>query len=273
MKICGLSDIHGKLIEDIPKCDVLCLCGDIIPLDIQRNKNQSITWWSVKFTDWVNKLKCKKVLVVPGNHDFLLEELDTKVGSENNYLTKVIDDLTEGKVTFLVNKEYVYDGIKFFGCPYIAPIIGIPGKWAFEDIEDESKFNNIPENVDVLLTHENPNYNYKLRNAVEKIKNLKLHLFGHWHDGISYADLKQQNCSLLNDSYNTRECIHIPTFEVEAIRRFSVEELLEDAQCTLMNEQLSGGDSKKIEELKTIRDFLTKYYRIENNINIDSNGD
>lgn len=37
MKICGISDIHGNLIENIPECDVLCICGDIVTLNAQRN--------------------------------------------------------------------------------------------------------------------------------------------------------------------------------------------------------------------------------------------
>ena len=33
MKICGISDIHGDLNINIPECDVLCICGDVINLN------------------------------------------------------------------------------------------------------------------------------------------------------------------------------------------------------------------------------------------------
>ena len=73
MKICGISDIHGNLIENIPECDVLCICGDIVTLNAQRNIEASKHWWETKFIKWIDKLPCKKVVVIPGNHDFYLE--------------------------------------------------------------------------------------------------------------------------------------------------------------------------------------------------------
>ena len=36
MKICAISDMHGQYDFDVPECDILCIAGDIIPLDIQR---------------------------------------------------------------------------------------------------------------------------------------------------------------------------------------------------------------------------------------------
>lgn len=40
MKICILSDLHGFLIEDIQPCELVLICGDIVPLRMQRNKPQ-----------------------------------------------------------------------------------------------------------------------------------------------------------------------------------------------------------------------------------------
>lgn len=68
MKICGISDIHGNLLENIPKCDVLCIAGDVITLNAQRIFDASEYWWKNRFIPWVMQLPCKKVLVVPGNH-------------------------------------------------------------------------------------------------------------------------------------------------------------------------------------------------------------
>ena len=34
--ICGISDLHGNLPE-ITSCDIVVICGDIFPLDIQKN--------------------------------------------------------------------------------------------------------------------------------------------------------------------------------------------------------------------------------------------
>lgn len=68
MKILGLSDLHGNLLEKIPDCDVLCICGDTIPLNDQRNFEKSDHWWKNRFVNWCNTLPCKKVIVIAGNH-------------------------------------------------------------------------------------------------------------------------------------------------------------------------------------------------------------
>ena len=70
MKICGISDIHGDLSINIPECDVLCICGDVINLNDQRDIPTSKHWWETRFVKWVESLPCSKVIVVPGNHDF-----------------------------------------------------------------------------------------------------------------------------------------------------------------------------------------------------------
>ena len=67
MKIIGVSDIHGNLI-DIPKCDVLCIAGDIINLNDQKNFLKSEHWWKTRFLTWAMKQPCDKIIIVPGNH-------------------------------------------------------------------------------------------------------------------------------------------------------------------------------------------------------------
>ena len=73
-KICAISDIHGYL-PDIKECDVLCICGDIIPLNIQRNVDLSIEWLQNDFHGWVKTIPVKQVVMTWGNHDFVGEKL------------------------------------------------------------------------------------------------------------------------------------------------------------------------------------------------------
>ena len=69
MKIAAISDLHGYLPE-IEECDVLCICGDITPLEIQRNYLKTEEWITEIFLTWIKKLPCDKVFLVGGNHDF-----------------------------------------------------------------------------------------------------------------------------------------------------------------------------------------------------------
>lgn len=69
MKTCGISDLHGDLINNIPECNVLCIAGDIIPLKIQRDYKASEQWWLNDFCSWVKDLPCKKVIFTAGNHE------------------------------------------------------------------------------------------------------------------------------------------------------------------------------------------------------------
>lgn len=69
MKIVAISDLHGCL-PQLPECDIVCICGDIIPLDYQGNTIKSISWFLQDFVPWTNCLSCNKVIFIAGNHKF-----------------------------------------------------------------------------------------------------------------------------------------------------------------------------------------------------------
>lgn len=203
MKLCGISDIHGEFIN-IPECDVLCIAGDIMPLYCQRNINDSRLWMYNRFTEWVKKLPCKKVILTGGNHDFLLEHAVIK-----GYINELKQDLslrTDNKLVILINEEYTYEGKKFYGCPYIEPVTFQVGKWAFETVTSDV-YMNIPEDVDVLITHDSPIKSVAL-NFVMCTKQFKInmiHFYGHWHDGPTIEAKNQYNCAYLNEMYNPKK--------------------------------------------------------------------
>lgn len=146
MKITALSDIHGDLIYNIPECDVVCICGDIVPVYIQRNDAKCLNWFIEEFIPWTNKLKCDKVIIIAGNHDFVF---NNKTEDEIN---KIFNNT---KIVYLFDTTYTYKGINFYGTPWCQSL----KNWAFyaEDDEIVDLFNKIPENTDVLLTHMPPN--------------------------------------------------------------------------------------------------------------------
>lgn len=255
MRICGISDIHGNLIKDIPKCDVLCICGDIVPLGIQRQMDDSIKWFQNEFANWVKDLPCKKVIAVPGNHDFYLEnKLKEWKGFVEDY-----EIYTDGKVRFLADELFNYEGVSFYGTPWINPILF--GKWAFEystnEIED-NPFEKIPK-CDILLTHDNPNHNHSLGHYC--FGKYKHHLFGHWHDGTSYKHLGQHNCSILDDYYNLKKDLNIVTVDIMKKEDNAIKiEFIEYLKLIIRDYfRLNGDKPLTLEELNTFFDMQKEF--------------
>ena len=197
MKICGISDIHGDLNINIPECDVLCICGDVINLNDQRDIPTSRKWWETRFVKWIETLPCKKVIIIPGNHDFVLERMYNECwGWWKDHMTI----LSKHKIVFLIDESYEYEDVTFYGTPWIEPISFQESKWAFERDFNENPL-LIPK-CDVLLTHDNP-----YENPYIDVSNshAPYHLFGHWHDGRDNPLLCRFNCSILDDMYNRKK--------------------------------------------------------------------
>ena len=58
MKFGALSDLHGILPEIKEECNVYLICGDIVPLKMQRNIPQSEKWLKTEFAEWIINLQC-----------------------------------------------------------------------------------------------------------------------------------------------------------------------------------------------------------------------
>ena len=54
MKICVTSDLHGILPKIEEPCEVVLICGDIMPLRMQRNIPQSEKWLKTTFAEWMH---------------------------------------------------------------------------------------------------------------------------------------------------------------------------------------------------------------------------
>lgn len=149
MKLIAISDLHGHLPKIKTSCDVICICGDIMPLDIQFEYHEGVKWLTNKFIPWVDSLPCKKVMMVAGNHDIIFDT--------NKYPTFKIVDLYAihkllkscEKLEYLQDSKYEFDGKVFYGTPWCSGII--MARWAFYSPLD-SEMQHIPD-CDVLLTH------------------------------------------------------------------------------------------------------------------------
>lgn len=171
MKIVAISDLHGYLPE-LQSCDVVVICGDIIPLNIQKNYEASLAWLSGPFQSWALNLDCKKVIFIAGNHDFVFEQLYNgyvQMMGNNMPTTRLyfhsericdtlfqMDNTYDPKLIYLCDGSYVYQGVKFYGTPWCPSL----KNWAFYGDSKEliKKFENIPADFDVLLTHCPPKF-------------------------------------------------------------------------------------------------------------------
>lgn len=214
MKICGISDIHGDLNINIPECDVLCICGDVINLNDQRDIPTSKHWWETRFIKWVESLPCSKVIVIPGNHDFYLERMYNECWG---WFKDHMSLLSNKKLEFLIDESFYYEDVHFYGTPWIEPISFQEGKWAFErDFNDDPLL--IPK-CDVLLTHDNPyeNPHVKVSNS-----HVTYHLFGHWHDGKDNPILCRFNCSILDNMYNRKKKFKCVIIKIEPMKNIDI---------------------------------------------------
>jgi len=180
MKVVAISDMHGFLEkpENMPEGDVLCICGDIVPLDYQSDYEQSIAWFCLEFVPWTDSLPYKKVIFVGGNHDFFLEKMHKKPfmqlvqdvdgehyetwykfdSSSSRILKKLLPGNNKGKhkLIYLCDNSIEIEGKTFYGTPWIQDL----ERWAFYLPEDQlqEKWNKIPKKLDVFMSHMPPKY-------------------------------------------------------------------------------------------------------------------
>ncbi len=195
MRIVCLSDTHMQHAGiDVPDGDVLVHTGDA-------------TWMGTfgevaRFCAWFGSFPHKHKVFVPGNHDWLFQR-DPDIAKA----------MTRGFV-YLNDSGAEIAGLKFWGSPWQPEF----GSWAFNlprGHELRSKWQMIPADTDVLLTHGPPK---KILDITRRGENvgcddlryrvaslpLKLHVFGHIHPAygqVTQADTIFVNASICNEEY------------------------------------------------------------------------
>lgn len=156
MKIIAISDLHGYL-PDINPCDVLLICGDIVPLRVQSSTPRSEMWLRGEFANWINNLPCKHVIATWGNHDFIGMHLGSSAVGKQRY-DDCIGKPTNYKIEFLdgnyTNAIVGDENVTIWGSPWCKTF----GTWAFMVDEEylTDKFNSMPKGCDIVITHEAP---------------------------------------------------------------------------------------------------------------------
>lgn len=217
MRLVHISDTHGFHNElTIPECDVLVHSGD---LSYRVGTLEEL----VSFLIWFEKQPARKKIFVGGNHDLFLDKNESvKHRNAGNVYGQMMamqqyNDAMElikaYDVKYLCDKDYVFEGVKFYGSPY-SPSFHRE-RWAFNaDRGDEirSIWGRIPKDTNVLITHtpiygvfddlkeyrrdgEDPYAGCADLRAMIKMKlhRVKLHCSGHIHDNHGVAIHKVSN--------------------------------------------------------------------------------
>ena len=249
LKVVPFSDIHGYLFdpETFPKCDVAGCCGDFVPLEYQNDDVSSIAWFCLEFIPWVDKLPCKKFILLSGNHDFFMEHImlgpiredgSRKCRTAAEVLKKLLPGYNKEKhkLTYLRDNSVDIEGKKFYGTPWTT---GLPG-WAFACTEEEFRdhLEGMPKKLDVLLTHMPPaigavgtvlqqGWNYG-RDFSSKVlakamleRDISYSFCGHVHSGChvvcSYGENNKDNqvvnVSVKDEEYKV-QTFYFPIFEI-----------------------------------------------------------
>jgi Icc-related predicted phosphoesterase len=174
MRIVAISDTHNMHHHTrIPDGDILIHAGDFT--------NQGTLEEVLGFERFFRALPHRHKIIIAGNHDFYFENFPEEA-------KKIM-----AEYTYLLDQTVTVEGIKFYGSPWQPRF----QNWAFNldrGTEIKAKWDLIPEDVDILITHGAP-YGIgdqtflgenigceELLKAVQRIQP-KFHIFGHIHEG------------------------------------------------------------------------------------------
>jgi Icc-related predicted phosphoesterase len=198
-----ISDTHSKqglLTNDLIGGDIIIHGGDIMTSGYHKTEIKY-------FLDWFDKLNYNHKIFIAGNHDRFIE-------NHPDEFRELLLDYPD--ITYLQDDFVVIDDIKIYGTPWQPEFYN----WAFnlkrDGIDIIEKWNLIPEDTDILITHGPPNgiLDYvaqstfhagcnMLRKRVFEVKP-KLNIFGHIHQGYGLTtqnDIDFINASVLNEEY------------------------------------------------------------------------
>jgi Icc-related predicted phosphoesterase len=212
MVIGATADLHGYL-PPIPEgLDVLLIAGDIGAY--QGENLESFKGFSSTlddFAEWMVQAECP-VIGVAGNHDFTFER-DPQIPLDLPW-------------HYLLDSSVEIGGLLFHGSPWVP---NLP-QWAFHAESEDAlaeKFALIPTNTSVLLTHGPPfGIGDQVRSG-ERVgsealnrrlfehhaDSLKLHVFGHIHEGGGVRTGPCANVSYVGRDYTPN--LEIQVFEID----------------------------------------------------------
>ena len=200
-RITFISDSHSKhkqLLNHLPGGDLIVHAGDLTSVGFKHEIED--------FCKWFEKLKYSNKVFIAGNHDHGFER-------DHNSAYEIVKKY---KINYLQDSMIEIDGINIWGSPWQPEFCN----WAFNLPRNgwqlAEKWNYIPEDTDILITHGPPfgcldivngrkeNIGCELLTERLKIVKPKIHVYGHIHSGYGYkfdGNTHYFNASVLNEKY------------------------------------------------------------------------
>lgn len=195
-----VSDLHGYK-PTLEGGDLLVVAGDLTGRDTKPQYEE--------FFCWIAEQKYKKKVVVCGNHDRQAQQNKVRMADYPQHFDYLCDSGTE------------FEGLKIWGAPWTLNFRGQnPECMAFgqyNDLEMQEHWDLIPEDTNILITHSPPlgtldtcSYPVErvgcrhLAKKVSSLPALKLHVFGHIHEGhgkVIHGDKTFVNAAQMNLYY------------------------------------------------------------------------
>jgi Icc-related predicted phosphoesterase len=185
-RIVCVSDTHNRHERvRLPEGDVLIHAGDLT----MRGRRDEI----YRAFEWLSKQPHRRIVVIPGNHDRVLQNIPQLSSRLRSAFPRV---------ELLIDQETVVFGMRVYGSPW-QPWFN---DWAYNfetgrdgDKQAEDTWAKIPDDTTILVTH-GPAFDIldttirrehvgcvALRARISQLKNLRLHVFGHVHEGYGFT--------------------------------------------------------------------------------------
>lgn len=193
VRIICISDTHLRHSSSdikVPDGDLLIHAGDLTISGSLDQLSQA--------QDWLSSLPHTHKVIIAGNHDRSLQSCSVRGPAT----------LKAPGLTYLKDSGVNLLGFKIWGAPWSLSY----GEWSFQEdsFSIGKHWQKIPEDTDILITHGPPyglgdrvleGYNVgcqSLRSRVESLKLLKLHVYGHIHEGYGMYRIPDRDTIFLN---------------------------------------------------------------------------